>query len=416
MDVDTGCNDKVVTDLRMLMTKGVDEKKWMWTDAGWGGDWLVLARPDGEEKKFYPYQWKCAYNSHGPCLTEVQYAGFYGPPKVASVDATVRTLRCDDYARTFTSLKYCFNETVPFSTASFFELGTTRHIVTPVVVYGNRSGLIGGVHVPAELKDGQYFIENKLLEGEGPWWFGFPKQQQLNNRTWGKGWRGLIIRSFRGYFGGKEYKNPSISFRHHHRRRDGRPNLTFILAPPSGMTSFDRGDQVSFDVEVVTFPKKSTDYYGPNDNFRHHLETHGNTWKSVHREVEGNNINVKIHTGGSLKSKYPIVIASDGSSENIEFEVVGGLGAVPVRFDGMQTVVTYELNRIIDDTNDEIPLEKNVKDVNAGSVRKEQEVHGSDHYQVEFDASTNTYSLAFNIILDDLPTSRWILCKQTDEL
>lgn len=34
MDVDMRLCNNVITDMRMLMTKGSDEKKWMWSDAG----------------------------------------------------------------------------------------------------------------------------------------------------------------------------------------------------------------------------------------------------------------------------------------------------------------------------------------------------------------------------------------------
>ncbi len=403
MDVDMGCCGNIITDLRLLMTKGIDDQEWVWSDAGWGGDWLKLFSPEEENKgRYFPYQWKCAYNSHGPCLTDVQYAGYFGP-KVVSVDATVRTLRCDDYARTFTSLNYNFNESVAFSKASFFELGTTVYIATPTIAFGNCSGLIEEMDVPVDLKHGDYFLDNKVLEGEGPWWFGFPKQQQINDKTWGKGWRGLVIRSFNAVLGGKEDRNPSFSLVNFNRRTHDHPNLIFVLTPPHDVTSFEVGDRVSFDIEVVTFPRKSSDYYGPNEKFREHLEEHPDSWRTVHREAEGNNTDVKVHSGGSLQSKYPIIILSDGSSESIEFEVTGGLGAVPVRFDGITKSSGYALKRIAGDG-----------DSDSISVRTEQEVHGSDYYQVEFDATTNTYSLAFNVVLDELTASRWIFTEESD--
>jgi hypothetical protein len=69
MDMEMALARRTICDIRMLMTAGKVSKKWRFTDAGWGGDWLSILGNDGQRKK--PFCWKTAYNSYGPCLTDV---------------------------------------------------------------------------------------------------------------------------------------------------------------------------------------------------------------------------------------------------------------------------------------------------------------------------------------------------------
>ena len=116
--------DVAITDVRMLMARaGLNGRKWGWTNAGWGGDWLHAR--DEQEKKHYFSEMKTAYLSHGPCLTEVQYDGKYGSEREVDVKATVRTTRSDDYARTFQQLRYVFDATNSFEKGWLFKMGAT---------------------------------------------------------------------------------------------------------------------------------------------------------------------------------------------------------------------------------------------------------------------------------------------------
>jgi len=140
MDIDMSCVDVTVTDIRMLMARnGVDGEKWSWTDAGWGGDWLGLSDSKGD--KLFINDVRAAYLAHGPCLTDVKYSGYYGASKEVDVKSTVRTLRTDDYARTFSNLSYKFDKAVK-ADGWLFKMGRSHSLVTPNIAYGNRAGLI----------------------------------------------------------------------------------------------------------------------------------------------------------------------------------------------------------------------------------------------------------------------------------
>ena len=208
------CCDQIVTDIRMLFTKGVDGKKWQWSDAGWGADWLEAYGSDEERLK--PFSWKVAYESHGPCLTCMHVDGWYKNALSEQVElvSSVRTLRTDDYARTFTTLSYVFIDDLNTAGTHFFTLGgkdRVSYIETPIVAYGNKEGLIEEIQLTKEVECKEYVIKQKVLTGSPPWFIAFPGQEQRNDEKWGKGFRALIIRKYYSDLGGKEYINPSIS-------------------------------------------------------------------------------------------------------------------------------------------------------------------------------------------------------------
>jgi len=407
MDIDMTLVQNTITDIRMLMTKGEDEKKWNWSDAGWGGDWLNIKDERGK-RLLFPFGWKTAYMSHGPCLSEVYYDGWYSTDRSVGISANVKTLRTDDYARTFTTLSFTFNQTEPASKASFFRLGGSADMKTPKIVLGNRDGLIAEYDVPTNMKMGTFFLENKELSGKRPWFIGFPEQYLENDKSWGKGWRALIIREYNARFDAETYHNPSISLQVTRKNYVNGTNLSLFIVKNAKNTNqrmdrksekqklsslFARGDQVTLEVELITLPRKVEDYYGPNKAFQRHLEKKPKAWETIYREVVSNDLNVMIRHGGYLKKSYPVIIHSAGDNR-IDFTIEGGLGAVPIRFDGLISK-DYSLFRC-----------------NAGmeiELRLQQENFGNDFWQTEFDPLTGTYSQAYNVLLDEDSISQWTL-------
>ena len=85
------------------------------------------------------------------------------------------------------------------------------------------------------------------------------------------------------------------------------------------------------------------------------------------------------------------------SQPEISVDVRSGVGAVPIRFDGLPTASGYVLHQ----------------DVEGQLVPLDQSVHGNDYWQTVYDARSNTYQMSFNLPLDGLESSRWVL-KQTN--
>ncbi len=186
-----GCTKQIITDIRTLYIKGKDGNLWHWSDAGWGGDWLKVS--DTNKNRLMPFAWKTAYEAHGPCLTGMHVDGWYKNEAgdQTGVSATVRTLRTDDYARTFTSLKYIFtNGDLPACGSYFFALGgsSTPYVETPFVACGCKDGLTEELDfTSSEVEPEEYVIERKELSGSPPWFIGFPGQEIHYEREWGKG-------------------------------------------------------------------------------------------------------------------------------------------------------------------------------------------------------------------------------------
>ena len=210
MDMDMSCVDVAITDIRGLMLrKGINGRKWNWTDAGWGGDWLNLKDKKGQKHLFSGM--RTAYIAHGPCLTEVKYDGYYGAEREVELSAIVRTLRTDDYARTFSTMKYTFDK-VTKADGSLFKIGRTRAYVTPTVAYGNGKGLIKQHKVTGNAKAGRPFIDKTELTGVGPWWVALPEAYHTTAQDKGTGYRAMVIRSYNAVVGGKRYTTPTVSF------------------------------------------------------------------------------------------------------------------------------------------------------------------------------------------------------------
>ena len=388
MDMDMSCVDVAVTDVRMLMARnGLKGEKWRWTEAGWGGDWLGLKDTNGKKHLFNGI--KTAYLSHGPCLTEAKYDGYYGTQREVDFSTTVRTLRTDDHARTFTTMKYVFDKSVK-ADGWIFKMGRTRDYVTPKIAYGNGAGLIKEHQVPNGLKIGAKFIPKTTLTGAGPWWVTFPGAYTEGGKDWGTGYRAMVIRSFKANIGGKEYTNPTIAFPAFQSAGEGKPNLDFLMTAPEGVTDFNPGDTIEFNVEWITLPRVAADYYGPNETFRKHVAENPSSWKTTYREAIGNNLKVSVN-GGTLLNNYPIIIQTD--KQEVTVDIDGGVGFVPIRFEGLKQAKGYALYQVID----------------GKEVKLDQSVHGNDFWQTDYDVKTNRFKMTFNLLLDGLKASKWIL-------
>jgi len=89
--------------------------------------------------------------------------------------------------------------------------------------------------------------------------------------------------------------------------------------------------------------------------------------------------------------KYPIIIRTD--SPEVEVDITGGVGYVPIRFEGLKTADGYSVYEIVD-----------------GKEKKlDQSVHGNDYWQTDYDGRTGTCKMTFNLPLDGKSTSKWKL-------
>jgi hypothetical protein len=392
-DMDMSLTDIAITDVRMLMARnGLNGTKWSWTDAGWGGDWLGMHNANGEKLAFNDL--KTAYLSQGPCLTDVRYAGFYGAGREVALEAQVQTLRTDDHARTLQRLKYTFNVDSKTNLLWLYKMGRTSGLVTPRIAYGNRAGLIAEQSVPLDLKPGECFVDKRTLEGDGPWWVSFPGARHTDGRNWGTGYRALVIRSYTAHIGGRTFTRPTFSLPVHHvQKKEMGLDLDLLLVAPKEVSGFGPGDRVEMDLEWITLPRIAEDYYGPNETFRKHLAENPSSWKTTYRESAGNDLNVTA-IGGKVLSRYPVLIRAD--KPMVTVAIKGGVGFVPLRFEGLRSVNGVALYEVI----------------SGKEVKFDPSVHGNDFWQADIDEGGQTYALTYNLPLDNKPESKWILKRE----
>lgn len=389
-DMDMSLVDVAITDIRALMVRsGIDGRKWGWTDAGWGGDWLNIQNED--QQKFFWTDLKTAYLSQGPCLTQVKYHGCYGAHRDVDFTAQVSTLRTDDYCRTFQKLRYTFNQDVSAKKIWLYKLGRTHHYQTPRLAYGNIDGLIKEHDVPETLEQGRVFLSEVELSGREPHWLAFVGASETGDgRTKPNGYRGLIVRAYKALIGGKTYATPTFSAPVH---RANPTNLDIELLPPAGIREFSKGDRIELDLELITLPRIANDYYGPNEFFRTHITAKPNSWKTTYREAKGNDLNLSV-LGGRVLQRYPIVIHAE--KPEVTVTIKGGVGAVPIRFEWLKTGVGHRLYQVVG--GERVPFD--------------QSVHGNDFWQTDYDAATASYAVTYNLPLDGLDESQWVFVRQ----
>ena len=260
-----------------------------------GGDWLGVF--DDAGNKLTTTEMKACYLAQGPCLTDVRFNGHYGAARSVEVQADTSTLRTDDFARTFFTLRYDFDAVLDAQKAWLFKVGRTGNSISPKFAYGNVDGLIADLEVPPTLQLGQSLFAPLQPEGNAPWWAGFPGGYLGGGRDWGTGSRALIVRSYQARFGGVSYDRPTFFTPVHGKSQPAGANIDLLLVAPTEVSQFQPGDYVEMEIEFMTFHRTAEDYYGPNETYRQHLMEHPKSWKTLYREAAGNNLEVQVQGG-----------------------------------------------------------------------------------------------------------------------
>mmetsp|Transcript_9025 Transcript_9025/g.13095 ORF Transcript_9025/g.13095 Transcript_9025/m.13095 type:complete len:796 (-) Transcript_9025:326-2713(-) len=392
MDPEMSCNiQNRITDVRgLFFREGANGKKWGWTACAWGGDWMKCYDHDGKNQLMVSGM-KVAYVSHGPCLTDVRYVGYFGESKQVHFETRVRTLRTDDYARTFLAFSYKFNSDVTLGSDGYLHSMLSCGFATPSIAYGNGEGCSFSQTVSDDLKNGELYAKDKLLGGVAPHWVSYVDSYMIDHKI-PDGTKHMIIRSMEANVGRQCFKNPSITFRNGNQRSGKVPTLDCFVGLPDGVKEFSAGDTITLDVEWITTAIVAENYYGPNAGFRDFLTQNPKSWKVPFREVQKNGSLLQVEVqGGSLQNKYPITIRVE--EEVVTLFVTQGLGAVPMEFAGLPHT-NYALYQIVD--GEETALDQSSSKLN-------------DFWQTDYDVNDGTYKMTFNPMLGDHSVTQWRL-------
>ncbi|MFM8984002.1 MAG: hypothetical protein ACKOLA_14160, partial [Spartobacteria bacterium] len=288
-------------------------------------------------------------------------------------------------------------------------------VFCPKIAIGNRDGLFQELDAPSGLKVNELALAHFVPTGPAPWWLGFPGSKLEGQPS---GSRGFVVRSYRASFGGKTYDSPSISLPVGQLASDGRCHIDAALVPPAGVENYKPGDSVEMEIEVDVVPAKPDDYFGPNEEFRKHITENPGSWKTFHRAAAGNDLQVAVQ-GGTLLRKFPIIVKADPGARMVRLEIQGGAGAVPVRFEGLDSAKGWQLGAVVADekmTDEDLPLISKIfpslaKKLEPATQPLDQTVHGNDFWETSFVPDSKTYSLTYNLPLDGKPKTTWILKK-----
>ncbi len=359
-----------ILDVRPLMVSSMNnDVKWGWTHNVGGGDFFRLFDPSGQR---VPHSaMRTAYERHGPCLTEVTYAGRIG--SALEHRETVSLTRSDDLVRGTYRIRLDAREAVDFSRLVLFQIGADTYSYTSEqkMAMGNAAGLI---REWTTTPGGEtYRTEPIAATGPVPWVSlheATPRRPAGQTGAWAN--RGLVIRSWKARLGGRE-ADPWIAERGV--EAGGQATSTIDILPPPGLSRLEKGDYVEATIEHLIVPRAAGDYYGPSAALRSALEADGDTWRMIHREAVGNNRQVSPGLG-ALQWTHPAITIT---TENDEAAGVirGGLGYVAMTFTGLRFPSGYTLK------------------LDGGPL--DQSVHGADFWQSDYDAVTKRWSLTYNL-------------------
>jgi len=363
-----------ITDVRPAMVtsmNGKDKGQWGWTNNVGGGDIFRLFDAAGE--RLGHASMNADYLRYGPCLTEVTYSGTIGRSTGLRHSISVSLARTDDVVRATYRLRLDVDQAIDFSRFAIFQHGADTYNFSQAgqFAFGNAEGLID--EWQCQPGGDTYRTEPRQAVGKYPWISLHGSRASSNKESEGA-WanRGIVIREWKAKLGGKPAK-PWIA--EHGTSQRNRESSTIDLVPPPGTTRLEPGDFIEATIESIVMPQDATDYYGPDKALRKALQLYPDSWQMILREATGNERRVDIKTGALERSFPDLRIALKNDRANFSFS--GGVGYVPVTFTGLTSASGYILNI------DGKPLDQNV--------------HGNDFWQNDYDPITGTWTRTYNL-------------------
>ena len=374
---DQGQRGGAVLDTRALMVWGMGDKpkkKWGWTHNVGGADFLVYYH--APRRKQWSSRMRTRYRRCCPVLTEVTYAGRSHDGKI-DLRYTVSLYRTDDVTRGVYRFRYDVRRPVTFDRLVLFQCGGDHYSYTGERKFaiGNERGLVK--EWATQWGGNRYRTAPVEVTGRIPW-FSMHEAVRRNKDKGAWANRGFVIRHWDARLGGRKVR-PWAAERGAKVR--GRDTSLIDIVPPSGVKELRPGDYVEAVVEHIVVPQFAKDYYGPNEDLKAALGKHENTWRMIHREAVGNDLEVKVARGKLVRVR-PTMLRATGNKA--EFTVTGGLGYVPITISGLSDhrAPVLEANQ-------------------GGRWRKvDQSVHGNDFWQTDYDAADGTWEITYSVPLD----------------
>ncbi|CDF79643.1 conserved hypothetical protein [Formosa agariphila KMM 3901] len=369
-----------VLDFRPLLVSTPKDKKWGWTGNLGGADFFDYTKLDGN--RGWHSRIRTQYKRYSPNFTEVTYAGTMDD-NAMDFEYQASIGRSDDITRGIYKIKLKVLKDVTFKDFSIIEFASSRyhHVKSKDLAWGNETGVkrqwqstVGGVP--------RYTTEKSAAEGEFIW-FSFNDSEYTSPqlKRFRLAERGFVVRDWKAKINGDTNVSPWFAEYNTASGDYGDQSAIIKIVPPKNCTSFKAGDFIEATVELILIPSALDDYYGPNKNLKNALRNNALTWELIYREALGNDLAVDV-TKGELVDNYPIKIRTENNKA--QFSVIGGIGYVPLT---LTNVGSYKKPFLF------VKEDSKWKKVN-------QEVHGNDFWQTEFNAENETWDVTFNVNLD----------------
>ncbi|WP_396184852.1 hypothetical protein [Flavobacterium sp.] len=370
-----------VLDFRPLMVKSPTGAKWGWTGNLGGADFFNYTKTDGT--RGWHSRIRTQYKRYSPNVTEVTYAGTMDDNSM-DFEYTASVGRSDDLARGIYKIKLKVLKDIEFKdfVAIQFAAADYHHVKSNVLAWGNETGLKKEWN-STETKIPQYITEKIPAHGNVIW-FSFNESDftSKQDHQFITANRGFVIRNWKARINGQENVLPWFAEYYTAGGNYGDPSGIINITLPADCKSFRKGDFIEAEVQLILLPSKADDYYGPNQNFAKALSKNANSWQMVYREAIGNNLEVEASSGCKVINKYPIQI--EANSNSVCFSVTGGRGYVPLTITNLNSY----LNPVL--------LQK----VNGYWQKINQAVYGNDFWQTDYNTSTQSWDITFNVNLD----------------
>lgn len=365
----------LIDDVRPLLTlPSAEAKPWGWGNNAGGGDALVWFDPAGRYQSFR--ETRTDYRAYGPCLTDVVYREETRGGEI-SMSLGVALARSDDYLRVFQRLRYDVRQPVRWQRLAFHQLGADFYNETPSrrVAVGDVTGLREEWQ-PARAAF-RYDRQAVPLTGPQPWVSIHGLEAASLRQGVAAASRGLVVRSWQAVLGGQPAPIPHASF-YATEWGQGNHRTVVEIAPPARVTELRPGDYLEAVLEWVVFPTEPALCYSPNTPFREAMARDADTWRLVQREARDNTPQLEVRRG-TLQRPFPPVVAVD-ADQRAEFTLRGGLGFLPVTFQGLTNHRDHELW--------------------MEGKRLDQAVHGNDFWQTDYDPVTQRWCRTYNLPRD----------------
>lgn len=369
-----------VLDIRPLLVIDPKGGQWNWTGNVGGADILYLQQHNGG--RAWHTGMKTDYKRYCPNLTEVIYSGNMLDNKIEFQYSTSIT-RSDDINRGIYKIQMKVNADVEFEKLDIFQLGaaTYHYGFSKEIALGNENGLIKKWKANNNTNP-VYDKSIKPFNGNTPWVFLYdsPISKDQEGR-FVSGNRGFIVRSWKSVIKGENNIPPHWREYNTTEGNHGDPCSIITVTLPERCRSLSAGDYIEAEIELIVTPLESSDYYGPNANFKKASSKFTNKWPLAHREAKGNNILITPLIG-VVEASYPIIISA--TNNIVHFKTKGGIGYVPIT---IQQLSTYK-NPVL-----YIKEGKQWKQI-------DQSKYGNDYWQTDFNPISGTWEITYNINMD----------------